>query len=67
MSDPQALAVRNLVLASGERLPVLVDRTNGIPDFDATLYILTQLRARNLAASTLRNEGHIYEVLHVET
>jgi hypothetical protein len=38
---------------SDERFPVLVDGDTGIPDFAATLYSLTQLRVRNLSASTL--------------
>lgn len=53
MSGTQAFEVRNLVFASGERFPVLVDGDAGVPDFDVTLYVLTQLRSRNLSASTL--------------
>lgn len=53
MSCTQAFEVRHLVFASGERFPVLIDRDTGVPDFDATLYVLTQLRTRNLSMSTL--------------
>lgn len=53
MSVTQAFAVRNLVFASGERFPALIDRATGIPDFEVTLYVLTQLRTRNLSTSTL--------------
>ncbi|AYN21992.1 tyrosine-type recombinase/integrase [Alcaligenes nematophilus] len=53
MSGTQAFEVRNLVFASGERFPVLIDGETGVPDFEVTLYVLTQLRSRNLSASTL--------------
>ena len=53
MSGTQAFEVRNLVFASGERFPVLIDGDAGVPDFEVTLYVLTQLRSRNLSASTL--------------
>lgn len=53
MSGTQAFEVRNLVFASGERFPALIDAETGVPDFEVTLYVLTQLRARNLSASTL--------------
>lgn len=53
MSSTQVFEVRNLVFASGERFPTLINGSTGIPDFDVTLYVLTQLRARNLSASTL--------------
>lgn len=53
MSGTQAFEVRNLVFASGERFPALIDGETGVPDFEVTLYVLTQLRTRNLSASTL--------------
>lgn len=53
MSGTQAFEVRNLVFASGERFPALIDAETGVPDFEVTLYVLTQLRTRNLSASTL--------------
>ncbi len=53
MSGTQTFEVRNLVFASGERFPVLIDGDTGVPDFEVTLYVLTQLRTRNLSASTL--------------
>ncbi len=51
MTNPYV--VRTLVLASGERLPVLVDTRLGEPVFSPTIYSLTQLRGRNLAANTI--------------
>ncbi len=53
MSGTQDFEVRNLVFASGERFPVLIEGDAGVPDFEVTLYVLTQLRSRNLSASTL--------------
>lgn len=53
MSGTQAFEVRNLVFASGERFPALIDGKTGVPHFEVTLYVLTQLRTRNLSASTL--------------
>lgn len=45
--------VRTLILASGERLPVLMDTRAGMPLFTPTIYSLTQLRGRNLAANSI--------------
>jgi integrase len=44
--------VKTIVLSSGERLPVLLDR-EGQPLFDATLFALTEVRAKNAAANTV--------------
>lgn len=53
MSSSETYEVRNLVFTHGERFPALLTRETGIPDFDSSLYVLTQLRARNLSSSTL--------------
>lgn len=45
--------VKTLLLPSGERLPILIDRTGGHPCFDATLFVLTQLRQTNAASATI--------------
>lgn len=44
--------VKTVVLASGERLPILLDR-GGMPMFDPTVYVLTEVRGKNLASNTL--------------
>ena len=44
--------VKTIVLTSGERLPVLLDR-DGEPMFDPTAFVLTEVRGRNLAANTI--------------
>lgn len=43
-----------VVLQSGERLPMLRYRANGIPLFEPMLYALTELRARNRATATIQ-------------
>ena len=43
-----------VVLESGERLPMLCERSSGLPLFEATLYALTELRARNRASATIQ-------------
>jgi integrase len=69
MGAAATLEFRNLIFSSGERFPALLDGATGIPDFDATLYVLTQLRARNLSASTLTSAARAimfgYQVLEL--
>lgn len=45
--------VKSLVCESGERLPLLVDAASGLPLFEPTLFVLTELRALNRASATL--------------
>jgi integrase len=47
-------AVRTVVLESGERLPLLLNCDTGIPLFEATLYSITELRARSRASATIQ-------------
>lgn len=47
------LTVKTVVFGNGERFPILLDQLTGTPDFDVTLFVLTQVRARNLSASTM--------------
>lgn len=44
--------VKTVVLSSGERLPVLLDR-DGQPMFAPTVFALTEVRGKNLAANTI--------------
>lgn len=46
-------SVRILLAPSGERLPVLVNRSTGMPAFYPNLYVLTELRQTNLASATI--------------
>lgn len=45
--------VRTLMLASGERLPVLMNRELGTPVFEPTVYTVSALRARNQASNSI--------------
>jgi integrase len=45
--------VRTAVFASGERLPILVNVSTGVPLFDPTVFTLSQIRARNRASATI--------------
>lgn len=45
--------VKTVLCAGGERLPTLLDRASGVPDFDATLWVVTSLRGKNLASATI--------------
>ena len=44
--------VKIILLTSGERLPILLDR-NGMPMFTPTVFALTEVRGRSLAANTI--------------
>lgn len=46
--------VANLRLQSGERLPLLLNSDTGAPLWGPALFVITQLRASNLAARTLQ-------------
>lgn len=60
------LLVKTIRCADGERLPTLVD-SNGVPDFEATLWVVSALRGRNFASATieqaLRSLNMLYLVL----
>lgn len=47
-----ALKLKTVVLSDGERYPVLLDEA-GIPDWNATLYITTQVRNASKASNTM--------------
>ncbi|WP_287849710.1 site-specific integrase [Acidiphilium sp.] len=42
-----------MIVGTGERLPMLIERATGLPKFDATVYILSMVRGRNLATNTI--------------
>lgn len=58
-------AVRTLILASGERLPVLMDRAIGEPLFEPAVYTVTELRARNQASNTIEAALRAVMVLYI--
>ncbi|WP_290922311.1 site-specific integrase [Halodesulfovibrio sp.] len=45
--------VKTLVFPDGERLPILINRTSGIPEFYPNLFAITQLRQINCASNTI--------------
>lgn len=49
---------------SGERLPLLVNRETGIPLWDPTLFLLTELRSTSRASSTLSQAARAVMVAH---
>lgn len=55
--------VRLVVMKSGERLPLLVERATGEPLYQSALYVLTQLRAKNLASATINQHCRAIMVL----
>jgi hypothetical protein len=55
---------QNLKLQSGEQFPVLLDSATGVPLWNPTLFILTELRARNRAAATLQQATRALMVVH---
>jgi integrase len=58
-------AVRNVVFASGERFPMLMNLRTGIPLFDATVFALFQIRGRNRASATIEAVLRALKVLHL--
>lgn len=58
------LAVRTLIAPSGERLPILLDRSTGMPVFYPNLYVLTELRQTNRASATMERALREIAVLH---
>lgn len=45
--------IKTILCADGERLPTLVDGASGVPDFDATLWVVTSLRGKHFASATI--------------
>ncbi|MHA3886778.1 tyrosine-type recombinase/integrase [Stutzerimonas degradans] len=50
---PNPYAVKTLVLSSGERLPVLIALASGVPLFEPSVYVLSEIRATNRASNTI--------------
>ena len=56
--------VKLLKLISGERFPLLLGR-DGLPLFEATVYALTELRARNQATNTISSNLRAIQVFYL--
>ena len=52
-----------IVAASGERLPFLLRRVDGMPLFDPMVYVLSQVRGRSHATATI--EWHLRAIMHL--
>lgn len=48
-------AVRTIVLSSGERLPMLIEKETGEPLFEPSIYVLSEIRATNKSSSTIEH------------
>jgi len=55
--------VKTIELGSGERLPVLLDET-GIPLFEPTLFVLSEVRGRNRSANTIASVLRSVMIFH---
>lgn len=58
-------AVTTVVFQTGERFPVLVERSVGIPLFPPTIFALSEVRARNLATHTIEQVMRAVAVFHL--
>lgn len=56
--------VQNLRLQSGERLSLLVEAATGVPLWNPTLFVLTELRATNRASATIQQATRALKVAH---
>jgi len=45
--------VRTVKFESGERFPLLIDRASGLPLFEPTIFLATQMRSAGLATATM--------------
>ena len=58
-------AVRIIMLATGERLPVLVDLVVGEPLFEPTVYSVSKLRSGNRASNSIEAALRAVMVLYI--
>ncbi|MFJ3263642.1 tyrosine-type recombinase/integrase [Pseudomonas sp. NPDC086581] len=56
--------VTMVLCSNGERLPTLIKRETGVPDFDATLWVVSALRKSNLASSTIEQALRSVSILY---
>ena len=56
--------VKTVLTSDGERLPMLIG-SDGSPVWGAMVFVLTELRARNRASSTIENTLRALMVFHV--
>lgn len=62
---PSKYAVKTCLFESGERFPILIQRSTGLPLFEPLVFVLSVLRARNLASATIAQANRALIVLHL--
>ena len=55
---------KKIVTSSGERLPFFLN-DEGMPIYDVTIYLLCDLRARNLSSNTIMNALAAINILYL--
>jgi len=45
--------IKTILFPSGERLPILIEKESGMPDYWSTLFVITHSRANNLSPNTI--------------
>ena len=55
--------MKTVVMSDGERLPMLLLRADGMPLFDPTVYVLTQVRGRSQSSATI--ERHLRAIMQL--
>jgi hypothetical protein len=53
MSTSTVFLIKTIRASNGERLPVLLRGDNGLPVFDAVLWVVSSLRAKGYASATI--------------
>ncbi len=61
MDNPYRM--KTVVMSDGERLPMLLLRADGMPLFDPTVYVLTQVRGRSQSSATI--ERHLRAIMQL--
>jgi integrase len=57
--------IKTITFVSGERFPMLVDVQTGIPLFDATSFILSEIRGRHRASATIEQVLRALKVFYL--
>lgn len=62
---PSKYAVKTFLFESGERFPILIERSTGLPLFDPLVFVLSVMRARNRASATIAQANRAFIVLYL--
>ena len=58
-------AITTVVFKNGERFPILIERSRGLPLFDPTVFALSEVRGRNRAHNTIEQVLRAVAVFHL--